>query len=91
MPRPLTLREVAVMPLSLTTVELKPELVETCIRYDVAPLDAFHESVGLVDTPVAPFAGVLKVGACGACSWARKCHTVDQLLVPAEFVAFTRQ
>ena len=33
--------------------------------YEAAPLEAFHESVGLVDTPVAPFAGELSVGAAG--------------------------
>jgi len=42
---------------------LKLELVLTCTRYSVALLTLFHESVGEVDTPVAPLLGEDKVGA----------------------------
>lgn len=39
------------------------ELVETCRLYDVAPLEAFHVNVGVVETPVVPLAGEESIGA----------------------------
>jgi hypothetical protein len=51
---------------SSSTVVVKFELVETCSRYDVAPVDAPQLSVGLSGIPVAPSAGNASVGTDGA-------------------------
>jgi hypothetical protein len=68
------------------------ELVETCTRYDVAPVEAFHVNVTFVATPVAPLAGVDNTGAVGGNGTAVvKFHVLEKALVPALFVAFTRQ
>jgi hypothetical protein len=49
----------------LTTVVEKLKSEETCSRYDVAPLEAFQLSIGLVEIPVAAFEGEASVGAAG--------------------------
>ena len=49
----------------LIKVVEKDELVETCNPYEVAPVEAFQVNVGLVVTPVAPFAGEARVGGAG--------------------------
>ena len=74
-----------------TNVE-KLEFVETCTVYEVAPLEAFHVRVGVLDTLVAPLMGELSDGAAGGLPAAVvKLHVVDQALVPPAFVAFTLQ
>ena len=70
---------------------VKLGLVDTCNRYDVAPSEAFHLNVGLVDIPVAPSEGDASVGADGGATMVAKLHTAEYGLVPAAFVAFTRQ
>jgi hypothetical protein len=77
-------------PLWSRIVVEKSALAETCTRYDVAPVEAFQVSVGFAETPVALFAGEESVGAAGG-EAVVKLHTLDQALVPAAFVAFTRQ
>jgi hypothetical protein len=77
-----------VMPLWSTVDGMNVEFVETCTRYDVAPLTAFHNSVELVGVSVAPFGGDTSVGVARTVV---KLHTLDQSLVPPELVAFTRQ
>lgn len=69
------------------------ELVETWIRYDVAPPEAPHESVGLADTFVAPLTGEANTGAGGGAGPVAvvKLRVADQALVPPALVAFTRQ
>ena len=57
----------------------------------LAPLDALQVKLGLVETPVAPLEGEDSVGTPGAAIIVVKLHTLDQLLVPPAFVAFTRQ
>jgi len=39
--------------------------VETWTAYEVAPVEALHCSVGVVETPVAPSAGEERTGAAG--------------------------
>lgn len=58
-------------------------LVATCTRYDVAPAEGLQLNVGLVETPVAPFAGEVNVGAP---SPVVKLQVGDQLLVPLELL-----
>jgi hypothetical protein len=65
---PLIARDVLVIVVWLTTVADvagKDESVETCNPYEVAPVEAFQVNVGLVATPVAPFAGETRVGGAG--------------------------
>ena len=50
---------------SSKTSGLKLEFVETCNRYDVAPLEAFQESVDVVGRFVEPSAGAARAGAAG--------------------------
>jgi hypothetical protein len=84
--------EVVVIPVRFTTVEVKLEEVETWSPYDVAPLEAFQVSVGLVEIPVAPFEGEESVGTGGGVPpEVTKLQTVDQLLVPEVFAALTLQ
>ncbi len=57
-------------------------------------MDAFQLSVGVMLTPVAASVGAESVGAEGAEGVAAtvvKLWVADQLLVPPEFVALTRQ
>ena len=79
------------MPLWSTTVLENVELVETCTRYTVAPLEAFQLKVGLVEISVAPFAGEASVGAPGAATTVVKLLPTEYALVPPAFVAFTLQ
>jgi hypothetical protein len=51
---------------SSSTVDEKPEDVDTWRRYDVAPKDALQLIVGLVETAAAPSTGDVRVGALGA-------------------------
>ena len=91
--RPVTPCEVVVIELESNTVVVKLELVDTCNRYDVAPLAVFQFNVGLVEMPVAPFCGDDSVGAGGGLTTVIvvKLHTDEYALVPAAFVALTRQ
>ena len=92
MARPLRTYEVVVIALWSTTSGEKLELVETCNRYDIAPLEAFQLNVGLVETPVAPLPGKASIGAAGAApTTVVSLHTVEYALVPPAFVAFTHQ
>ena len=76
----------------LYTNVANPGSVETCTVYEVAPLEAFHVRVGVLDTLVAPLIGELSVGAAGGLPAAVvKLHVLDQALVPPAFVAFTLQ
>ena len=90
-PSPLTAYDVVASPVWFTMVVEKDELVDTCRPYDVAPLDAFQLSVGLAETPVAPFEGDRRVGGDGGGGTVVKDQVVDQALVPPAFVAFTCQ
>jgi hypothetical protein len=59
---------------------LNVELVDTCTRYDVAPLDAFQLKVGEVDWFGAPVAGDASEGVPGAAGKPNvvvKLHTVE--------------
>ncbi len=44
---------------------MKLELVDTCIPYETAPLEAFHSSMGVKVGTVAPLAGDFNAGAHG--------------------------
>jgi len=87
----MTVYDVPVIPLWSTTVVEKVELVESCNRYEVAPVETFQLNVGLVDTPVVSFAGDTSVGATGAVITVVKLQVFDQPLVPTAFIALTRQ
>jgi hypothetical protein len=60
------------------------------MEYEVAPATAFQERLCVTGTPVTPFAGELSTGAAGAGAWVVKVK-VDDVVLPAEFVAATRQ
>jgi hypothetical protein len=62
---PLTENEVPAIPLWSTKVVVKVKVVDTCTRYDAAPLEAFQISVGLVDTPFALLNGEICIGTDG--------------------------
>jgi len=90
--RPLIARDVLVIPVWLTTVVEKDELIETCNPYEVAPVEAFQLKVGVIDWVADPFAGEARVGAAGGAASVVKLQTgADQALVPPVFFAFTRQ
>ena len=74
---PLTTLEVDVSVESSTIVVENVELVETCILYVEAPVDAFHVNVNDVDWFVAPVAGVASTGADGAAEVVPKLQTVE--------------
>jgi hypothetical protein len=80
-----------VIPVWLTTVVEKFELVETCNPYDVAPVEAFQLMAGVIDTPVAPLAGEDGVGGAGTPTVVKLRTGSDQALVPPALLAFTRQ
>jgi hypothetical protein len=66
--------------------------VETCTRYDVAPVDAFQVNVAFVATPVAPLVGVARTGTGGGGGVVVvKLNAPEYALVPPPFDAFTRQ
>jgi hypothetical protein len=91
---PLAAKEAEVSPLWSATVEENVELVESCIRYEAAPVEAFQLRAGFVATPVAPVTGDARTGAAGATGVAAsvvKLDALDQPLVPALLVALTRQ
>ena len=56
-----------------------------------APVTVPQETVWLIATPVALFAGAVSTGAAGAATIVVKLDAVDHALVPAAFFAFTRQ
>ena len=66
MARPLTPAVVAVRFGTDLTMLVKPESVATSKVYEVVLLPAVQVKVGAVATPVAPFAGPLRVAAVGA-------------------------
>ena len=76
---------------SCTTNDTKFESVATCSLYVDTPAEAFHVRVGLIDMPVAPSEGVASVGTAGAATIVVKLRYVEYALVPAVFVAYTRQ
>jgi len=55
----------------------KPALVETCSRYDAAPVEALQLKAGFVGTPVAAFDGEASVGAAGAATIVVKLHELE--------------
>jgi hypothetical protein len=67
----------------------KVTLVETWSRYDVAPLEEFQAKIGLIETPVAPLAGEVRVGAAGGTTMVVKLHPLDHALEPPAVFAFT--
>jgi hypothetical protein len=89
--RPVTWRKVFDIPLWFTMRPENVDVVETCKSYDVAPAEAFQPSMGFVATPEAPLEGVESVGGKRAPEAVVKLQTVDQSLIPAAFVALTRQ
>jgi hypothetical protein len=91
--RLLSASEVVVTLLWSTTVVVNPETVDTCTRYEVAPADAFHVSVGFVATPVVPFVGVANTGGAGGEGGTDvvKLNTAENALGPPLFVALTCQ
>jgi len=70
----------------------KSEVLDTWSRYVIAPMEAFHTKTGPAETPIAMFGGESNIGAAGAGpATVVKFQTVEYALVPAAFVAFTRQ
>ena len=66
--------------------------MDTCNRYDAAPLAVFQFNVGLVEMRVAPFCGDASIGAGGGIAASVvKLHTAEYALIPMAFVALTRQ
>jgi hypothetical protein len=75
-------------------VVANPVSADTWTRYDEAPAEAFHVSVGFVATPVAPLAGLANTGAAGMGGGAAavvKLHGDEYALVPPPLLALTRQ
>jgi hypothetical protein len=90
--RALTAEEVVVMFVRSTTVVPNAGSVDTCRWYDVAPVEAFHVSVGFVATPVVPLAGVASAGGEGGGRAAVvKFQAAEYALVPPVFAALTCQ
>jgi hypothetical protein len=90
----LTAWEVPVIEESSNAVEPKSESKETCSLYVVAPVDGFHWSVTGLGWPVAPAKGEPSVGTdgnTGAGTMVVKFHTAEKALLPALFLALTRQ
>ena len=54
-------------------------------------MEAFQLSVGVMETPVAPFDGDDSVGAGGAATMVVKLQLEEYALVPPALVALTRQ
>ncbi len=75
----------------MTTNDPNPELVDICTVYEVAVGEAFQLRVGPVETPVAVSCGATRAGAAGAAMMVVNELTVENALVPPEFVALTRQ
>ena len=59
--------------------------------YEVAPEEAFHDRVGAMEMFFALFVGELRLGAAGGFGIVVKLLTLENELVPAGFVAETRQ
>ena len=70
---------------------LKVDNVDTCNAYETAPFTVFHESMGLIDTPLEPLDGDTRVGIDGAVPIVVKAQPALKLLHPAELPALTRQ
>lgn len=87
----LSLSESAVIPLVSRTVVENDGAVETCTRYEVAPLETFHFNVGFVNTSIAPSGGDANNGAAGAASMVVKRQGLDSMLKQLAFDAYTRQ
>ena len=64
---------------------------ETCSVYDVAPEEALQLSVGVVETPVAPLVGELRIGVASTVVKVHVAIGLGQALVPPALVALTRQ
>ena len=73
-----------------STVVANVAPADTCSRYDVAPEEAFHVSVGLSPKPVDPSFGLASTGGAGTAPVV-KLETLEYPLVPMAFVALTRQ
>ena len=65
--------------------------VDTCSVYEAAPLTEFHVSVGLIDTPLAPFDGDTRVGIEGSVPIVVNDQLALKALQPPELPALTRQ
>ena len=76
---------------SSTLTIVNAALVESWRWYDDAPVEAFQIKVSVVGLSVTPLAGEIRDGAKGTAGTVVKLRTVDQLLVPPEFFARTRQ
>ena len=84
---PVTCRDVVVNAESSRKRVAKVELVDTCTRYVVAPLAAFHDRLTVVGWPVAPFAGKSSVGVGGGGNGFDGVEKlrIPSFCVPAEF------
>ena len=51
--------------------------MDTCNRYDAAPLEGFQIKVVLVETPAAPFGGAASVGVDGGATTVVKFHVAE--------------
>ena len=88
---PVALNVVEVNPLWFRRNESNVELTDICSVYESAPGAMFQLSVGLVEMPVAPFAGAASVGAVGAATIVVKVRVEENPPVPPGFDALTRQ
>jgi hypothetical protein len=86
-----TCRDVVVRVESSNAVEVKVEFVETCRRYEVAPVEAPQFRVGVTGTPVAASKGLLRAGVAGRVPIVVKLHGFVKLLAAVVFDALTRQ
>ena len=69
----------------------KSDAVDTCRRYDVAPLTAFQLRVGETDAFTSLSRGVISVGAAWMLTTVVKLLVEDHALTPPVFFALTRQ
>ena len=89
--RELTCFDVVLNVESSTKRELNVELVDTCNRYDVAPVEAFQLNVRVTGCAVAPLLGDESVGVAGGVGRVVKLQALEYALVPLLFLALTRQ
>jgi hypothetical protein len=89
--KPLTPRDVFVIPFLSNTVAWKFAADETCTRYDNAPADPFQLNATFVGAPAVLSKGETSIGGSPTAAIVVKLHTEDHPLVPKELVALTRQ
>ena len=87
----MTVLDVEVRPLWSETVAAKSDAVDTCRRYEVAPVTAFQLSVGEAEAFTSLSSGVINVGADGRLTTVVKLLVEDHALAPPAFFALTRQ